>query len=751
MRAVVGNHPCHKYRGLAMHRYRALIFAASLLMGTAPAPPACSAPAPAGFTLRQVLAYPFPQDLTAAKDGNRIAWVINQDGVRNVWFAKAPAFKPAQVTRFTHDDGQEITQLTFSPDGNQLVFVRGGDHDANWPVKLAPDPASSPVEPKVTLWAVDLHAGTSHELTEGDAPAISSTGRLAYIKDDQVWTAPLAPASKEKPHRLFFDHGKDGDLQWSPDGKRLAFVSNRGDHAFIGIFANDRTPLVYVSPSSSKDGDPRWSPDGTLLAFTRQPGDGGPPMPILTQVPHPWSIRIAGAATGDSHVVWQSPDTLPGSYPQTAGGSNLHWADGGEQLVFLADIDGWPHLYSIKTTPPPFLTMPCSNTGPQVIPWQPVLLTPGKFMVEDVAMAHDGKSIVYSANTGGTPDDIDRRHLFRVPIEAAKPVELSAGTGIQTSPVALVGGGVAYIDAGAQRPPMVSVMRADGAGQRALQPGLIPNDFPTAQLVIPKAVAFKAADGTLIHGQLFQSAGATDQPGVIFVHGGPPRQMLLGWHYMDYYSNSYSVNQYLATHGFTVLSVNYRLGIGHGYAFQNPPHAGPAGAAEYQDVVAGARYLQHLAGVDAKRIGIWGGSYGGYLTALALARNSDIFKAGVDMHGLHDWSRAIGWWYDANPNARYEQGDYKQALKVAWESSPDVDIAKWKSPVLLVQGDDDHNVHFFQMEDIVPRLRKHGIPFEELVLPNEIHGFLRHASWLQADTATVDFLERKLDSTRVGH
>ncbi|HJP97762.1 MAG TPA: prolyl oligopeptidase family serine peptidase, partial [Rhodanobacteraceae bacterium] len=340
--------------------------------------------------------------------------------------------------------------------------------------------------------------------------------------------------------------------------------------------------------------------------------------------------------------------------------------------------------------------------------------------------------------------DIDRRHLFTVPVDAAKPVPLTSGDGLQWSPTVAGTGTIAYIEATAKRPPEVAIMDNDGHSQRALQADLLPHDFPTARLVVPKLVTFTAADGTEVHGQLFRSSEAgPNQPGVIFVHGGPPRQMLLGWHYMDYYTNSYAVNQYLATHGFTVLSVNYRLGIGHGHAFHHPAHWGPTGASEYQDVVAGAKYLQHIRGVDPSRIGIWGGSYGGYLTALALARNSDIFKAGVDMHGVHDWSRDIGEWF-GKPGSRYEQGDYKQAMKVAWESSPDASMAKWTSPVLLVQGDDDRNVHFLQMEDVVPRLRKQHVPFEEMVIPNEIHGFLRHASWMKADTATVDFLERKL-------
>ncbi|MDE2497163.1 MAG: PD40 domain-containing protein, partial [Xanthomonadaceae bacterium] len=424
-----------------MYRLQGFMLAALFVTGAALAPPPAAAASPqTGFTLEQVLSYPFPLDLTSARHGDRIAWVIDQNGVRNVWVAKAPDFKPHQVTRFSQDDGQEITQLTFSPSGNALVFVRGGDHDANWPVKVAVDPASSPVEPKVMIWTVDLHANTARELTEGDAPALSSDGRLAYVKDDQVWTVPLTANGETKPKQLFFDHGKDGDLHWSPDGKRFAFVSHRDDHAFIGVFTNDQTPILYVSPSTEVDGDPRWSPDGTHIAFTRQPGNGGPPQPILEQTPQPWSIRIANTRTGQGRVVWQGPDTLVGSYPQTAGGSNLHWAEDGSKLVFLSDIDGWPHLYSIGAS---------GGT--------PLLLTPGKFMVEDVAMAPDGRSIIYSANTGATRDDNDRRHLFQVPVDRAEPKALTSGTNIQTSPT-MAGNAIAYIDAGAQRPPLVSVM-----------------------------------------------------------------------------------------------------------------------------------------------------------------------------------------------------------------------------------------------------------------------------------------------------
>ena len=219
--------------------------------------------------------------------------------------------------------------------------------------------------------------------------------------------------------------------------------------------------------------------------------------------------------------------------------------------------------------------------------------------------------------------------------------------------------------------------------------------------------------------------------------------MLLGWHYMDYYAHAYAVNQYWASRGFVVLSVNYRLGIGYGRAFEQPDHAGPAGGAEYQDVLAGARWLQTAPGVDPRRIGIWGGSYGGYLTGMALSRNSDVFAAGADWHGVHDWSRDIGEEM-APPLKRYEQGDWAAMMKTAFESSPDARIDTWRSPVLLIQGDDDRNVRFNQTVDLAGRLTKAGVPFEELVIPNEIHFFLRYQDLLQADTAMARFMTAQL-------
>ena len=683
-----------------------------------------SASAAERFSLPEALSYPFVTGLVSAHYGERIAWVRVVRGVRNVWAAEGPALTPKQVTQFTDDDGQELTQLTFSPDGATLVFVRGGDHDANWqdPGGLQPDPSSSPTEVKVTMWLADpTGAKPATKIVEGDAPTISSKGELAYVKAGAVWTAKLDGTGAKK---LFFDHGKDRDLSWSPDGATLAFTSNREDHSFIGVFTSESQPLVWLTPSTHLDRTPAWSPDGKTIAFTRERGRGGAPEAILSRSPRPWAIWTANVASAAGHEVWKSPETLHGSYPDVDGEAHLRWA-GNDRLTFLAELDNWPHLYSVAT----------SGGAAK-------LLTPGAFMVEHEAVSDDGKTLIYSANTGKNPDDNQRRHLYRVSVDGGAPVALSEGAGSEWAPASL-STGVAFITADARQPPAIDVVAMNGSGRRELAGQTPDAKYPGSKFVIPKRVSWKAPDGLTVEGELFQDPGSAKTPGVIFVHGGPRRQMMLGWSYMDYYSNAYAMNQYMAAHGFTVLSINYRLGIGYGWDFQHAEHGGAAGSSEYQDVVAGAKFLQAVPGVDPARIGIWGGSYGGLLTALSLARDSEIFKAGVDFHGVHDWSRTIFRQYGARLD-HYEKGDIAEAMAVAFKSSPIADVATWTSPVLLIHGDDDRNVHFAETIDLERRLAAKGVNHEELVIPNDIHGFLRYSSWLKADAATAEYLARKL-------
>lgn len=670
------------------------------------------------FTLEQVTSAPFATELKAAPAKGRVAWVFNARGARNIWIAEPAAdgsYKARQLTFHKDDDGQDLGQLSWAPDAGTIVYTRGGDLE--FLNKPNPNPQSSPQGVEQDVWAVSLQTGESKMLAEGHSPAVSPKGdSVAYISKAQVWLAQLDGSGK--PAQLIHSNGDAEELHWSPDGSKLAFASRRGDHSFIGVYDLAAKSVVYLDPSVDRDQQAAWSPDGRQVAFLRVPVAKSRLPFSPRREGDPWSIRIADASTGKGRELWRAEAGRGSVFREVVAENQLLWSAPG-QIVFPWERDGWTHLYSIS-----------ANGGPA----KP--LTPGNFEVEYVAASSNAQEIVYSSNQ----DDIDRRHVWRVSPGSDRPGAVTSGNGIETAPVvASDNRTIVVLHSDAHVPMRPAVVSAKNE-IRDLAPEATPADFPASALLTPQQVILSAADGMQIHGQLFLPASAADgarHPAVVFFHGGSRRQMLLGWHYMYYYSNAYAMNQYLASRGYIVLSVNYRSGIGYGLDFREALNYGAAGASEFNDVQGAGVYLRNRADVDPRRIGLWGGSYGGYLTALGLARASDMFAAGVDMHGVHDWNTEI-----PNFAPSYRPNDRPDAARLAWESSPMSSVSTWRSPVLLIQGDDDRNVPFAEMVDLAEALRKQGVEFEQLVFPDEIHDFLLYRSWLAAYHAGASFFDK---------
>ena len=672
-------------------------------------------------SVREIDGAPFAATLVAAKAADAVAFVLNARGVRNVWVRDSTRAAARMVTAFTDDDGQDITSLAFAADGRTLFFVRGGGPNRSGEI---PNPTSSAAGAEQAIWRVKLDGSPATRLTEGSSPTPSPTGSdIVFMRRGAVFHGAPLGDSLRTPQPLFKMRGSASTLRWSPSGKQLAFVSNRGTHSFVGVYDMIAKTLRWMAPSTDGDVSPVWSPSGTQLAFLRTPYEGQELGFRATRAAQPWSILIADVASGAAKEIFRAAPGRGSSYWAIVADDQLHWTTG-DRIVFPWERSGWVHLYSVATTG-----------------GQPVELTPGRGEVEFVAPTRNNVGVIYNTNIG----DLDRRHVMRVAADGrSAPVAHVTGQHIAWNAVESSNGSVFALVSDARMPAHAAMMETSGgtSGWRALAPETMPADFPASSLVVPTAVTFTASDAITSYGQVFLPPNMNDgkrHPALIFLHGGSRRQMLLGWNYGAYYHHAYALNQALALRGYIVVSLNYRSGIGYGMEFREALRQGATGGSEYRDVVAAAKWLGARTDVDAARIGLWGGSYGGYLTAMGLTRNPELFKAGVDIHGVHDWNVGIRTFV---PD--YDVYADPVATQLAFTSSPLSRVTSWRAPVLLIHGDDDRNVRFIETLTLIRQLRQQDVPVEQIVFPDEVHGFLRHDSWMRAFEGAIDFFRRRL-------
>ena len=793
--------------------------------------PAGSAP-PEVPLYQRFLSPASPQEVVAARKVDRVAWVDYAEGKRNAYTAAAPLFTPVRLTNFTKDDGIMMSAIKISDDGSTVVFLRGeqGNREG-W----SPNPSADPDGPEHAIWAAHTNGvGGAWRVVDAANPELAPDGSaILFVKEGQIHRAkltPVKPASEvDRGEKAFItEWGVQSDPKYSPDGRKIAFVSTRTDHSFIVVYDIATRSVKYISPSVDFDTNPMWLPDSKHLVFTRRPGlpfgqqsqqggggiglpngpaaqpataaatggrgggrgngrgNGGargnqaaatargganPPAtnaqganqaaattPVVNNSPglmratfrggHTLEFYKADVTTGEAQETWhnQPNDPLVSNvnnahlagdliiFPMLAGGGrggrggrgrggpggapDAAAATEGQPRAAQPKPDEWDRYYALNI-------MDASA--------RPVLLTTTDGLIEDrtsIAVSADEKTFYYCTNA----DDIERRHIWAVPVGGGKPVQITSGEGVETYPAPLASGKyLATLSASWNMPQSLGVWKTDtltatAAPQKIVFPTSRPG-FPVDLHVKPEIVITKAADGLEIHNQLFLPKDIKPgerRPAIVFVHGGPVRQMMPAYHYMQFYHWAYGINQWLANQGYVVMSINYRLGIGYGRTFRQAQNTGAQGNAEYQDVVAGGKYLQSRPDVDPTRVGIWGLSYGGLLTSQALARNSDIFAAGVDLAGVHLFGSSL------DPES------------VSYKSSTIGAIDGWKSPVLLIQGDDDRNVAFQQMTGLIQLLRQRDVYYELIVFPDDVHESLLHSRWIYTLGRMETFLHKFL-------
>jgi dipeptidyl aminopeptidase/acylaminoacyl peptidase len=684
------------------------LVAAGLMFGTAAG---AAAPADTAF-----LTFPMVVNVSAAR-APAVAWVIRQGDQTRLRVVRAPDYKPVDLFTQPDVDGQPITDIRMSPDGRRIAFVTGtsiGGREEGY------NPAGLLSAPKATIWLIDARAGAKPvKLGSGVDPNFTPDGRLlTFRRGRDLWS--LDPAGDpDKAAALIPGGGAYGDPVWTADGKSMFFVQDRGGWSMLGRWDAGSDRVRWLVTGAERIAAPALSPDGRTIVYFRLPAREHGVTYDQTEN-QTVAIKTVDVATGAITPLWQSPDKAGSFTADDDGASLLRWADD-RSIVFRAEQDGWARLYAL----------PRAGGAPRA-------LTPGECEVaESELTAPDTLFVLHNCR------DIDTRQASVITVSTGKERPVASSDLVLANAAAIGDAGlVAYTGASADQPSLLRILDLK-TGRSAFADSLAANGYAhrfTAPA--PQAVRFKATDGATVPGQLFLPAGPGPHPALVYVHGGPSRQMFPSFHFSDYYANDYAMNRRLAELGYVVLAINYRSGVGYGRGWREAPGRAWRDASEYRDVLGAGRWLAARKDVDRKRVGIWGGSYGGLLTGQALARNSDVFAAGVAIHGVFDWSWPSPTPAHLNPSKFF--GVNEADRKTALAASPVGAIDSWKSPVLLFSGDQDMNVDVLETVDLTRKLKDRGVDVRNVILPGEGHSFLRHSSWLRLWEEQERFLAEQL-------
>ena len=612
-----------------------------------------------------------------------------------------PSAAPGPARPFGIEDLLRIDQAgppMWAPDGARVGFQWGlGSERDFWSVNAS---AAAPATRDASS------ARQLAPLTGRTDGSVSPDWQLmAYVAKKHIWVLPLGGG---RPVRVTTEEGKYSGINWAPDSRHLAFIIERNDQDDIGVGSAAGGAVTIIAQTPRDEDSPIWSPSSDRLAFIRR-SDDWTAYEIWVSAPN---------GTNQRQVV---RETYQKGVEEFHFNGNDHWSPDGKRLVYLSSRTGYNHLWTVS-----------ADGG------EPSEITTGQFVDYDPSWSPAGDRIMFVSSRGGELED---RNVWAVSATGGNPVRLSAG-GLCARPAwSRDGKRIAYQRSTATEPPEI-VVQESRAGATATQlTESRPDPALTASFAEPKSVSWKSKDGMQVHGVLLtpRNGNSTPRPALMYFHG-KGNVNLNGWGGLA----DYTFHQYLVQQGYAVLFVNWRgTHVAYGSAYEQANYR-DYGGGELDDVVTGAAMLAHDAGADPNRIACWGGSYGGYMTMLAVTKTPQVCSAGVSLYGVSDWTTFL----EQSKRKLWRMrlvaklGDPKKDPDL-WNKSAAIKYAaQGRSPLLILQGLDDDGVMPIQGESLYDALRQLGKTVEYDGYVGEGHGFRHTGSLRDLYTRVEAFLTK---------
>ncbi len=681
------------------------------------------------LTLDDVLDLQYISQWKWSPSGQEIACIIDDGGLGKLWVYSRTGEDRKCVTQ-----SADVSSFDWHPDGDEIVFA--GDeclYVAEW---------------TENEWQTRRLTQTRDK---EQVPRYSPDGsQIAFVRDETLWICSFsggeqASAAPRKGSVIAATMGGDEPILWSPGGRRIAFHFTDPTWAqFVGVCDADGDLLWQSNDRCAVTDALAWLDDDTLLMVTyldrstvaefRLVDFGEMTTDDVPRPPHVRLIRVDRALG--------TPGSLraSGAWPEP----------GGDRVLFRSEEDGWAHLYLMDLRDGELRQVTCGE-GEDL-----------GYVGDEPAWAPRGRYVCYSSNLGS----LGERQLWLLDANGGDFWALTGIPGTNVSPSWCPDGSptLAFVHCDARRSADIWIADLpedvlEGRGtltegdQTARITRTMPDGWSEDLSVVPREITYEGAGGLPITGYLlcppdFDESGDRKYPALVWVHGGPVRQMRPGFHPSRPYALFHAFSQYLAHRGYVTLEINFRGGIGYGREFRNALFR-KMGIDDVKDVVEGGRYLKGLPYVDPNRVAVWGLSYGGYMTLTALTKYPEEFAMGVNVAGVYDFVQWTHWIQDlkgpwSGNFSVFFDGDPEESPDTYYHGSPCNFIDNLNKPLVSLQGTADKNVDFAQLDRIVKDCLRLEKEHDAHYYPDEVHSFERRESWADAFVRIENAFDRHL-------